>query len=257
MQQDAFDDLAKVFRRAHEQYESTGFHIEAFAVDPRNRGPLPEEFACHELFGVICLPGCDFPSHSAYVFCAAKTGCLKAPCDRFNELSSKAGELLPDSVRDALYWCLPTEPMLRWMAFLWWAEVNQQFISSASMGGFGMPPRWDLVLPFKRSVDAIVQCRLNTNAPVFPQAVPDEPERWLTVTEAAKISFANKGIISRAADEGYIATNGMRGGARRIDAISLARWVLKRPEEPGPSSNHEEVIRKAREAQNVKLPNLR
>jgi hypothetical protein len=56
----------------------------------------------------------------------------------------------------------------------------------------------------------------------------DEGERWLTVTEAAEVACLDKAVISRAANEGKLRTNGLKGSKRRICAIDLSRWIKER-----------------------------
>jgi hypothetical protein len=51
---------------------------------------------------------------------------------------------------------------------------------------------------------------------------------WLTVAEAAQISGINKGIISRAVDDGDLKSNGKKLRARRIDGTDFNRWQLAR-----------------------------
>jgi hypothetical protein len=69
----------------------------------------------------------------------------------------------------------------------------------------------------------------------------DDPDRWLTVTQAARIAAANPGVLSRAADSGALRTNGLRGTERRIWAIDLCRWINARALRPEPSESEEHV----------------
>jgi hypothetical protein len=68
-----------------------------------------------------------------------------------------------------------------------------------------------------------------------------ESERWLTVSEAARISACNKGIITRAVEAGTLKSNGKAGRLRRIDAVDLARWQLARAAKPEPTENDASV----------------
>jgi hypothetical protein len=68
-------------------------------------------------------------------------------------------------------------------------------------------------------------------------------EGWRTVSEAAIVSGADKGVISRAAGEGRLKSNGMKGRARRIDAADLTRWTLERAKRPERGESDEHVNR--------------
>src|SRR5262249_11421701 len=74
----------------------------------------------------------------------------------------------------------------------------------------------------------------------------DDDRRWLTVTEAAQITACDKGVISRAGDEGKLKSNGKTGRKRRIDGIDLNRWQLERAAKPEPVESDEAVTRKLR-----------
>lgn len=56
----------------------------------------------------------------------------------------------------------------------------------------------------------------------------DELKRWITVTQASRISGINVGVISRAVDEGAIQSNGLKGKQRQIDSADFNRWQLDR-----------------------------
>lgn len=75
----------------------------------------------------------------------------------------------------------------------------------------------------------------------------DDTGKWITVSEAARITNINKGNISRAADSSEIITNGEQGRARRLDAFIFCRWVIQRSPSSEPSLSGEELIRRSRE----------
>jgi hypothetical protein len=77
-----------------------------------------------------------------------------------------------------------------------------------------------------------------------------EAGRWLTVTDAAKAAGCNRGEISRAADKGELTSNGKNGRERRIDAVSLAQWQLKRANRPEPVESDESVRKKLERGRN-------
>jgi hypothetical protein len=52
--------------------------------------------------------------------------------------------------------------------------------------------------------------------------------RWITISEAARISGINKGTIGRAADTGELLDNGKKVRERRIDAQAFVQWQLSR-----------------------------
>jgi hypothetical protein len=67
--------------------------------------------------------------------------------------------------------------------------------------------------------------------------------KWLTVTEAARVSGANRGTISKQATAGKLRSNGMDGPERLIDPIDLARWTLERSQRPEPRESNQHVER--------------
>jgi hypothetical protein len=77
---------------------------------------------------------------------------------------------------------------------------------------------------------------------------PSESDRWLTVTDAAIAAGTSKGVITKAVDAGKLRSNGAKRHARRIDAVDLARWTLKRSNRAEPSETSEQVERLARKA---------
>jgi hypothetical protein len=86
--------------------------------------------------------------------------------------------------------------------------------------------------------------------PRIPQGDPESSQetRWLKVAEAASIAGTHRGVISKAVDDGRLKSNGKRRRARRIDALDLAHWMLKRSRRPEPGESDEEVERKIRQA---------
>lgn len=68
-------------------------------------------------------------------------------------------------------------------------------------------------------------------------------QRWLTVTDAASISGANAGVISRAVDTGELLGNGLKDRDRRVDAVSLTQWMLQRAGKSEPEESVAEVER--------------
>jgi len=67
------------------------------------------------------------------------------------------------------------------------------------------------------------------------------PNRWLTVSEAAQISGCNKGIITKAVNDGKLKGNGLTGRERRIDGVDFNRWQLERAGKSEPSESDEAV----------------
>jgi hypothetical protein len=80
----------------------------------------------------------------------------------------------------------------------------------------------------------------------------DASHNWITVSEAARISGVNKGVISRAADAQEIKTNGKDGRGRRLGAGSFSQWVLQRSPTAEPTNDPEEVIRRAKAARQIR-----
>jgi hypothetical protein len=74
----------------------------------------------------------------------------------------------------------------------------------------------------------------------------EEPARWLTVTQASRLTGCNPGVVSRAVDAGELQGNGKTGRGRRIDAVGLSRWQLARAGKPEPSESTEAVEQKVR-----------
>lgn len=52
--------------------------------------------------------------------------------------------------------------------------------------------------------------------------------RWLTVSQAASVADVNPGVITRSVDSGELLGNGLTDRERRVDAVDLAQWVLRR-----------------------------
>ena len=52
--------------------------------------------------------------------------------------------------------------------------------------------------------------------------------RWLKVTQIAKLFALNAGQVSKLCEAGTFATNGKTGHDRRVDVLSVVRWVLDR-----------------------------
>src|SRR5262249_42903370 len=61
-----------------------------------------------------------------------------------------------------------------------------------------------------------------------PTADPLDEYRWLRVRQVAKVFALNPGQVSNSADDGTFVTNGKTGYDRRIDVVSVVRWVLER-----------------------------
>ena len=56
----------------------------------------------------------------------------------------------------------------------------------------------------------------------------DEPGMWLKVSEVEEYTGMNRGVISRAASAGELASNGKRWRDRRISLMGLIEWLKKR-----------------------------
>jgi len=68
-------------------------------------------------------------------------------------------------------------------------------------------------------------------------------ERWLRVTEAATLANVQPSVISRAADNGTLKSNGEKGRPRRIDLPDLKRWILGRSNSPERTESDAHVTR--------------
>jgi hypothetical protein len=90
-------------------------------------------------------------------------------------------------------------------------------------------------LPLSRVVEALA--RADSGADTGP-AVPDPMTqfRWLRVRQVASLFALNPGVVARSADAGTFATNGHSGYERRIDVLSVVRWVLERLDRQGPEA---------------------
>ena len=71
------------------------------------------------------------------------------------------------------------------------------------------------------------------------------PAKWITVTQAAKISGIAKGAISRAVDRKELKGTG-RGRKRRICPADLSRWQLEKAERPPVNENAAKIRDKLR-----------
>jgi len=65
--------------------------------------------------------------------------------------------------------------------------------------------------------------------------------RWLTVSQAASIGGVNAGVVTRAVDSGELLGNGLTDRERRVDAVDLAQWVLRRAGRPEPRESDAQV----------------
>jgi hypothetical protein len=65
----------------------------------------------------------------------------------------------------------------------------------------------------------------------------------ITITQAAAISGVNKGIISRAASKGEIASNGLAGRKLRLDSTNFTQWALTRANREPEEEDHASVER--------------
>jgi len=52
--------------------------------------------------------------------------------------------------------------------------------------------------------------------------------RWISLADAERATGVTRGVLSRAADRGEIATNGKRGPGRLLDGSSLLNWAVAR-----------------------------
>jgi tetratricopeptide (TPR) repeat protein len=75
------------------------------------------------------------------------------------------------------------------------------------------------------------------------QAEQCESRRWITVSQAASVSGANPGVITRAVDAGELMGNGMTGRERRVDAVDLTQWMLQRIAKPEAEESDAQVER--------------
>lgn len=96
----------------------------------------------------------------------------------------------------------------------------------------------NLALEIYRAQSHQAHSELQKRLEVWTSAAGDE-HRWLTVTEADKVSDFGKGNISRWADEGVLDSNGMKGRARRIDLFSLARLCVERSGQKRPPDDRD------------------
>jgi len=71
---------------------------------------------------------------------------------------------------------------------------------------------------------------------------------WYKVSKAAQTARCNTGTITRAVDEGKLRSNGLKGRARRVDAVDLARWMHTRGNRPEPVESDATVERKLERA---------
>lgn len=55
-----------------------------------------------------------------------------------------------------------------------------------------------------------------------------EDQYWVTVTLAAKFTAINRGVISKAANDGQIRSNGKKGLQRRLEPASVMTWAANR-----------------------------
>ncbi len=91
-------------------------------------------------------------------------------------------------------------------------------------------------LPLKRVAEVLAEPRRSDDTSVA-DTVSDF--RWLKVTQAARVFALTPSRVTKLADQGTFITNGKIGYERRVDALSLIKWVLDRvdrPDDPGDES---------------------
>jgi hypothetical protein len=70
--------------------------------------------------------------------------------------------------------------------------------------------------------------------------------KWITISQAQRISSINKGTISRAADSKEIRTNGEMGRLRLLDSADFNRWHLERIDKPERQESDQHIQEKMR-----------
>ncbi len=124
----------------------------------------------------------------------------------------------------------------------WLHDIEKRF-RSLELVGTGQTIHW---VGSQSKPGNVCSC-FRADAEVTNDAFSVEPGRWLTVTEAERVSDANRGVLSRAVDNGKLKGNGKSGTERRIDAVDLSRWILERSGKPEPKETNEAVGRKLRQ----------
>jgi hypothetical protein len=80
----------------------------------------------------------------------------------------------------------------------------------------------------KQTTEILRDSAASLGARVVEGSTTDERNGWLTVTAAADFAFVDRGVVSRAANDDKLRTNGLKGPERRICAIDLCRWTKER-----------------------------
>jgi hypothetical protein len=166
---------------------------------------------------------------------------------------------LPNHVIPALYtgnWPVK-DAVQTWRCYLWFLDLRNAYVEFGSE----LANAWLRMAPNAGEPDPIYRFLRSPSEELFNEAAlfldryelvrapsgeqgeetGDDKERWLTVTEAATHSGISAGVISRAADLGELKSNGKKERERRIDAVDLARWGLKRAKKSKPTESYEQV----------------
>ena len=105
------------------------------------------------------------------------------------------------------------------------------------------------------AISLVGKCQAEIESAIMLLSAEPDKTGWLTITQAATVANADKGVIGAAASDGRIKDNGKTGRERRIDPISLNAWSLKRADRPKEESipEIEQRIAEARKAKEAKL----
>jgi hypothetical protein len=102
--------------------------------------------------------------------------------------------------------------------------------------------------------DEVNDLRLPIAFEILSQGTPKTPEptnvardddsRWPTRADAARISGANPGVVTKAVQSGELTTNGESGRALRIEPLSLTNWTARRAQRPESRESDAAVLAK-------------
>jgi hypothetical protein len=199
--QDVWDQYAEIRRQLEERPRLRGvsnLHIDAFP--PVADRPAP--YRSRDVFGIISLPGQDFPSNSHYALAAPSGGLPGVEREEFLALVRCAAPLLPPLITDRLAQCCledmreinPHHDACLWCAFLWWTHMDWPPIATSIQQGWRLPPVFEFSDLFTLSAQSIAVCRLDTPDPIL-DSVPAYHARF----HALEASRSAADAVSRTA----------------------------------------------------------
>jgi hypothetical protein len=183
-----------------------------------------------------------------YIYAEAASRGSSAPYQGPSGLTPTPAELpaLIDGLRE---WAvrnssaIDTDPLLTFRH----VDLNRQGKSAILCGSgsfLSWPPgqgEWERAA--QRAVEALNELK-SWALGLHERRNADCPVRWIMVSQAESLSNVNRGVISRAVDDGQILSNGQHGTSRRIDSADFNRWALERARNGERQESADQIMKK-------------